>query len=138
MCIHCLGHLIAPLPFISRQNLFCTLVLQFCWRENIRDIAILLVWTKDSYTERFLVSLPCTCVLQPTLVHLYQTSSLLPSLLPIVASASLRLHYSLLYSEHVNHIQGFGFLPFPYSSHTWSPHSVWPMSNNIIAFVLGL
>jgi hypothetical protein len=77
--------------------------------------------------------------LQSTLVHLYQTSSLLPSHLPIVASASLiRLLYLLLYSEHINHIQVLWFLPFPYSSRAQSPLSVWPMSNNITAFVLGL
>jgi hypothetical protein len=35
----------------------------------------LLVWDKD--TERFLVLLPCTCVLQPRLVHLYQNCLLL-------------------------------------------------------------
>jgi hypothetical protein len=51
----------------------------------------LLAWDKDSYTERFLALLPCTCVLQPKLVHLYQTSSLLPSHLLIVASANLWL-----------------------------------------------
>jgi hypothetical protein len=39
------------------------------------------------------------------LVHLCQTSSLLPGHLPIVASASLRLLYSLLYSGHINHIK---------------------------------
>jgi hypothetical protein len=44
----------------SWQNLFCPLVLRFCWG-------------KDSYTERFLALLPWTCVLQFTLVHLYQT-----------------------------------------------------------------
>jgi hypothetical protein len=38
----------------------------------------LLIWGKDRYTERFLVLLPCICVLQPTLVHFYQTSLLLP------------------------------------------------------------
>jgi hypothetical protein len=54
--------------------------------------------------------------LQPKPVHLYQTSSLLPSSLPIVASASLRLLYSFLYSEHINYIQVFGFLPFSYPS----------------------
>jgi hypothetical protein len=81
---------------------------------------------------------PCTCVLTPTMVHLYQTSSLLPGLLPIVASASLRLLYSLLYREHINHTQVLGFLPLPYSSHVVSPLSVWPMSNNITAFILGL
>jgi hypothetical protein len=60
-----------PFPSIlclpaSRQNLFCPLVLQFCWRENIRDnkkdIAFFLVWDKGSYIERFLVLLPCTWV----------------------------------------------------------------------------
>jgi hypothetical protein len=100
----------------SRQNLLYPLVLQFYWGDNKKDIAFLLVWSKDSYTERFLALLPCICVLQPTLVHLYQTSSLLPGSLPIVASASLRLLYSLLYSEHINHIQVLGFLHFPYSS----------------------
>jgi hypothetical protein len=63
----------------SRQNLFHPLVLRFCWRENIRgnkkDILFLLVWGKDSYTERFLALLPFTCELQPTLVHFCQTSS---------------------------------------------------------------
>jgi hypothetical protein len=43
--------------------------------------------------ERFVALLPCTCVLQPKLVHLYQTSSLLPGHLPIVTSVSLRLLY---------------------------------------------
>jgi hypothetical protein len=63
-------------PPTSRQNLFCPLVFCFCWRENIRDnnkdIAFLLVWDKDSYTERFLALLPCTCVLQPTSVHYFR------------------------------------------------------------------
>jgi hypothetical protein len=76
------------------------------------------------------VLLPCTCVLQPTLVHLCQTSSLLPGPLPIVDSASL---YLFLYNEHINHIQVLGFLPLPYSSRAHSPLSVWPMSNNITA-----
>jgi hypothetical protein len=62
-----------PTP-ASGQNLFHPLVLWFCWRENIgdskKDLAFLLVWDKDRYTERFLALLPCICVLQPTLVHL--------------------------------------------------------------------
>jgi hypothetical protein len=132
----------ASFPYPSKQNLFCPLVLQFCWRENIsdnkKDIAFLLVWDKDSYTERFLELLPCTCVLQPTLVHLHQTSSLLPGPLPIAASASLRWLYLLLYSGHINHFQVLGFLPFPYSSCMCSPLSVWRMSTNITAFALGL
>jgi hypothetical protein len=64
------------------------------------------------------VLLPCLCVLQPKLVQLYQTSSLLSSLLPIVASDSFRLLYLFLYSEHINHLQVLGFFfPFPYPSH---------------------
>jgi hypothetical protein len=43
-----------------------SLVLQFCWRENIKDnkksIAFLLVWDKGSYTEAFLVLFPYMCI----------------------------------------------------------------------------
>jgi hypothetical protein len=57
------------------------LVLRFCWRENIKDnkkdIVFLLVWDKYSYTEKFLALLPCTCVLQLTMVHFYQPERLL-------------------------------------------------------------
>jgi hypothetical protein len=77
-------------------------------------------------------------VFQPTLVHLYQTSSLLPCPLHRMASASLRLLYLHTYSGHISHIQVLGFLPFPYFSHVRSPLSVLPMSNNITTFVLGL
>jgi nicotinamide riboside transporter PnuC len=79
-----------PHPPASSQSLFCSLVLWFCWIENIgdnkKDVAFLLVRDKDSCTEWFLPLLPCTCVLQPTLVPLYQTSSQLASPLLIVAS----------------------------------------------------
>jgi hypothetical protein len=98
----------------------------------------LLAWDKDSYTERVLALLPCICVLQPKLIHLYQTSSLLPGHLLIVASVSLRLLYSLLYSGHIKHFEVLGFLPFLLPSCMCSPFSVWLMSNNITAFVLGL
>jgi hypothetical protein len=75
-----LALLLLPVPG-SRLNLFCSLVLWFCWRDNIgnnKDIAFLLVWDEDSYTERFLALLPCTCVLQSTgssLSDLFATSS---------------------------------------------------------------
>jgi hypothetical protein len=62
------------------------------------------------------------------LVHLCQTSSLLPGSLPIVVSASLQLLYSLLYSEHTNHIQVLGFLLFPYSSCERSPLSAFVLN----------
>jgi hypothetical protein len=120
--------LFVPPPLSPWQNRFCPFVLWFHWRENIRDtkqdISFLLVWGKDSYTERFLALLPYFCLLQPTLIHLCQTSSLLSDTLPIVASSSLRLFSSLIYSEHINHIQVLGFLSFPYSSCAHSPPSV--------------
>jgi hypothetical protein len=127
------GPSLPPIPHPLTPPLF-----QFCWRESIRDnkkdTAFLLVSDKDSYTEKFAALLPCTCVLQPKLIHLYQTSSLLPGHLPIVASISLRLLYSLFYSTHIKHFQVLGFLPFLYSSRACFPLSVWPMSNNITAF----
>jgi hypothetical protein len=97
-------------------------------------LAFLLVWDKESYRERCLVLFSCACVFQPTLVHLCQTSSQLPSPLPIVASASLRLIYLPLYSESINHIQVFGFFPFPYSSCAHSPLCAWPMSKILLHF----
>jgi hypothetical protein len=45
-------------------------------------MAFFLVWDKDSYTGRLLVLFPCIYTLKHKMVHLYQTSSLLPSLLP--------------------------------------------------------
>jgi hypothetical protein len=105
MCIHCLVY--SPpcsTPPNFQQNLFCLLVLQLCWRENIRQQgrhSVFASWDKDSYTEKLLALLPCTCVLKPTLVHLYQTSSLLPGHLPIVVPAGLRLLYLLAYSRHI-------------------------------------
>jgi hypothetical protein len=86
----------SPTPLTSRQNLFCPF-LQFCWRvdisKNKKDILFLLVWDKDSYTERFLAFLLCTSVLQPEFIHLSQTSSLLLGHLPILTSVILRLLY---------------------------------------------
>jgi hypothetical protein len=80
MCIHCLS------PFHFQAEPFCPLVLWFCWRENIRDnkkdTAFLVVWDKDSCTERFLVLLTCW-------VHQPQSSFRFPSLsafLPCVFS----------------------------------------------------
>jgi hypothetical protein len=97
-----------------------------------------LLCDKDSYTGRFLVLLTSICVLQHKLVHICQTSSPVPNPLPIVASARLRLLYSLLYSDHINHIQGFGFFPFPHPSLVQSTLSMRSVSNNITTFVLGL
>jgi hypothetical protein len=107
MCIYYLGHLPPnPAPhthILLGRTCSALFILWFCWRENIGDnkknTTFLLVWDKDSYVERLLVLLPCTCVLQPTLVHLYLTSSLLSGHLPIVASASLRLFTPLQWAH---------------------------------------
>jgi hypothetical protein len=98
----------------------------------------LLAWDKDNYTERFLAFLLGTCVLQTKLVHLHQTSLLFPCHISIVASDSLRLLYLFLYSEYIKHFQVLGFLPFTYSSCMHFPLIVWPIFNNITAFVLSL
>jgi hypothetical protein len=91
MCMHCFG----PPPLSPPLFLFGPLVLQFCWRENIGDnkkgTAFLLLWDRNSYTERFLALLPYTCVLQPKLVHPCQTYLLLPVPLPIVASCQFKI-----------------------------------------------
>jgi hypothetical protein len=117
MCIHCLGCLPHPpnplLPGRTCSAFFFSDFVQENIRNNNKEIEFLLAWNKDSYTERFLALLPCTCVLQPALGHLYQTSSQLLGHLPIVVSANLRLLYLLLNREHINHIQVSGFLLFP-------------------------
>jgi hypothetical protein len=63
--------------------------------------------------------------------HLYQTTLLFPGSLPIVTSATLRLLYSLLYSEHIDHNQVLSFLPFPSFSHVHSPLSVWTINESV-------
>jgi hypothetical protein len=55
-------------------------------------------------------------VLQLQLFNVFQSSSLVPSPLPMVAPDSLWFLYSFLYIEHINHIQVFGILPLPYPS----------------------
>jgi hypothetical protein len=84
-------------------------------------VVFLLVW--DSYSGRFLVLFPCMCALHSKLVHLYQTSSLLPSPLPTVPSASLRLLY-FSYTVSTSTTFKFSVLPLSYPSHGRSPLSV--------------
>jgi hypothetical protein len=55
-------------------------------KDNKKDVTFLWVRGRDSYTGKFLALLAYMCVLQPTLVHLYLTSSLLPGHLPIFYS----------------------------------------------------
>jgi hypothetical protein len=80
MCIQCLDHLPLPTPHAVLPSCI-RFVEEKAW-DNKKDITFWLVWDKDNDVERFLVLFPCTCVLQPTLVHLCQTSSLLLSPFP--------------------------------------------------------
>jgi hypothetical protein len=83
------------------------------------------------------VLLQCICILQPQLVHLFQSSSLLPSLLLLVVPTSLRFLYSFLYSEHIHLIQVLASFPCPIPPGHSLP-LVWHVSHNIAAFILGL
>jgi hypothetical protein len=98
-------------------------------KDDKKNMVFLLVWNEDSYIWRFLV-FPCICVLQPRLVHLNHTSSLFPSPLPIVASVT---PIQWAYQWH----SSFWF-PFFVLSLLYFFPLVWPLSNNITAFVLGL
>jgi hypothetical protein len=71
----------------------------------------LLVWDKDSYTERFLALLPGTSVLQSELIHLYITTTQSPShsslcCFKVIILAPLPWAHQTLSS--------FGFPTFPY------------------------
>jgi hypothetical protein len=94
-----------------RQNLFFPF-LQFHWREDIsNNKKVSSSWDKDSYIERFLALLPCKSVLQPKLIHLYMTSSLLPGHLPILTSVTLWLTVLAPLQWDIIHFQVLDFLP---------------------------
>jgi hypothetical protein len=95
----------------------------------------LLVW--HSYTGSFLVTFSCIYVLQPKLVHLLYFSYFYLMLLLVVFSTDLKILYSFLYEEYINHIHLLKFLLL------LSPFRVWPSLSmtsyhNIAAFVLRL
>jgi hypothetical protein len=54
-------------------------------------MVVLLAWDKGKYTGRLLVLFPCIYVLQHQLIHLFQSSPVLPSLLPMVASGQFKI-----------------------------------------------
>jgi hypothetical protein len=45
-------------------------------KDKMRSMRFLLVWDKDSYTGSFLVFFSCIYVLQPQLIYIFQSSSL--------------------------------------------------------------
>jgi hypothetical protein len=125
-CVYIVCTILILLPF-SLPSL--SPVLPFCRRKNIKEkkgnMEFLLIWDKDSYTGRFLMLFPCIYILHPQLVHLYQSSLLLISSLPMLAPASLRFLYSFLYTKHINCIQVFfNLLPLHYLPCMWPPLSV--------------
>jgi hypothetical protein len=64
--------------------------------------------------------LPYTCVWQPTLAHLYQTSSLFPGPLPIVAQATTRLVPCSATVTTSNTFKVYFSFPFPSPIHVQS------------------
>jgi hypothetical protein len=92
----CLPPLASPpnlSPFQADPVLpFSPILLKRRHKHNKKD-SVFASWDKNSYTERYLALLPCTCVLQPELIYLYQTSLLLLRHLPILTSVVLRLLY---------------------------------------------
>jgi hypothetical protein len=128
-------HSPSPLPLprtllASRQNLFCP-VLQ-------KDTAFLLAWDKDSSTEIPSIASMHMCItirIGSSPPDLF-TTSLSPSHSGL-CQFKITL-FPLLLSGHIKHFHVLDFLPFPSSSCACSLLSVWPTSNNITAFVLGL
>jgi hypothetical protein len=53
--------------------------------------------------------LPCTCIIKPKLIHLYQTSSLFPSHLPIVTSDESLPAGALAWPGRWRHTFSFSF-----------------------------
>jgi hypothetical protein len=119
-----------PTPLSSRHNMFFPL-LQLCWREDISNNK------KDVYYT-------CTCVLHMHMCITSQTDSSLPDLFTTSQSPShsdlCSFKVTLLTPLQWAHqtILSFRFLTSPYFSCMCSPLRVWPKSNNITAFVLGL
>jgi hypothetical protein len=133
-----------PLPLLStslasKQNLFCPF-LQFCWRvhKSDKDIAFLLVWGKDSYNREIpSIASMQNCIraqIDSSLPDCF-TTSLTPSHINLC-----HFKVTILAPLQWGHqtFSSFGFPTYPLSSCMCSPLSVWTMSNNITAFVLGL
>jgi hypothetical protein len=124
-------------PIASRQDLFCPL-LQFCWRVNIsnnkNDIAFLLVWEMDSYTEipRIASMHMCVTTWNDSSLPGVFTTSWSHSHIDLCHFKAAIL--ALLQWAHQT-LSSFGFLAFPYFSCMCPPLIVWPMSNNTTVFV---
>jgi hypothetical protein len=84
-------HQLPPPTWATPPHRTSSALLQLCRRKNIKDkkrnTMFVLVFDKESYTGSFFVSFPCIHVRQLQLIHLFQSSLLLPSPLPMVAPA---------------------------------------------------
>jgi hypothetical protein len=115
--------LVPTLPPAGSKHLFHPPVLQFCIKKKKRERerekkkkeeeeeTFLVVY--NSYSRSFLVALLCLYVLWPNLVHLLYFSSFYLSPLLMVVSTSLKILYSFLYREYINHIHLLYFLLLP-------------------------
>jgi hypothetical protein len=79
---------------------------------------------KISYTGSFLVTLPCTLIISPKLVHLLYFTSFYLSPLLRVTSTGLKILYSSLYREYIKHIHLLNFLLLHFPLPMWLPLSV--------------
>jgi hypothetical protein len=75
-----------PLPLCG-QNLFCSLVLWFCWRDNKKDSVFLPVWDKDSYKVLEISSVAS--------MHMYVTTWIGSSLPDLFTISQLPSHSGL-------------------------------------------
>jgi hypothetical protein len=97
----------------------------------------LLVWDKDSYMEIPSIASMHMCIttwIGSSLPDLFTTSQS-PSHSGL-CQFKITLFAPLQWAHQT--LSSFGFLTFPFSSCMHSHLSVWPMSNKISAFVLGL
>jgi hypothetical protein len=130
-----------PSTLASGKNLFHPFILWFCWRENIgdnkKDIAVLLVEIRTALqrdSEHCFHAQVCYTQIDSSLPDLFTTSQS-PSHSDL-CHFKITLFTPLQWAHQT--LSSFGFPTFPYPSCMCSPLSVWPVSNNITACVLGL
>jgi hypothetical protein len=103
-------------PPTTRQDLFDLPVLQFCKRGK-KVTFLLKIATKGVFLWHF-------HVLQPELVHLLYFFSFYLSPLLMVVSIGLKILYSFLCREYLNHVHLLNFLLLPSPFPMWLPLSL--------------
>jgi hypothetical protein len=142
MSIHCLDPLSPPPPHLPHFQIEPVLpsspiLLKRRHKWFIRKTAFLLVWDKDSYKRIPNIASMHMCI---TIC----IGSSLPDLFTISQSPShsglcqfkITLSAPLQWAHQT--LSSFEYPTFPYSSWIHSPLNLWPISNNITAFVWGI